>query len=48
MIYGGDPLAGDGLVLNIYADRVELLGRNFIAQGWLDYTATVPLKSAAD
>ena len=48
MIYGGDPLAGDGLVLNIYADRVELLGRNFIAQGWLDYTATVTLKSAAD
>ena len=48
MVFGGDPLAGDGLILNIYADRVELLGRNFIMQGWLDYNAVIPLKSTAE
>ena len=43
MIFGGDPLTGDGLIVNVYADRVEFLGRNFVMQGWLDYKASVPL-----
>ena len=42
--FGGDPLIGDGLVINVYADRVEFLGRNFVMQGWLDYSETVYLK----
>lgn len=48
-VFGGDPLVGDGLIINIYADRVELLGRNFVAQGWLDsFTVTVPLAAAGE
>ena len=43
-VFGGDPLIGDGLIINVYADRVELLGRNFVVQGWLDdFSVTVPL-----
>jgi predicted MPP superfamily phosphohydrolase len=46
-VFGGDPLIGDGLIINVYADRVELLGRNFIMHGWLDdFSVTVPLKTA--
>lgn len=48
LVFGGDPLLGDGLIVNIYADRVEFLGRNFMLQGWLDYTATVPLTVIAE
>ena len=48
-VFTGDPLIGDGLIINIYADRVELLGRNYIAQGWLDsFTVTVPLTYTAE
>lgn len=45
-VFTGDPLIGDGLVINVYADRVEFLGRNFVAGGWLDYTETVTLTPA--
>ena len=47
-VFTGDPLIGDGLVINVYADRVEFLGRNFVAGGWLDYTETVPLTGAVN
>ena len=41
--FTGDPLIGDGLIINVYADRVEFLGRNFVVGGWLDFKETVPL-----
>ena len=47
-VFGGDPLIGDGMVINIYADRVEFLGRNFFMGGWLDYAQTVYLTGAVN
>lgn len=48
LVFGGDPLMGDGLIINIYADRVEFLGRNFITGAWIDFSETVYLKSIAE
>ena len=47
-VFGGDPLIGDGLVINVYADRVEFLGRNFVVGGWIDFTETVPLSGISE
>ena len=45
---GGDPLIGDGLIVNVYADRIEFLGRNFVAGGWLDFKETVYFTGVAE
>lgn len=43
-VTGGNAFIGQGLVINVYADRVELLGRNFAAGSWVrNYSVTVPL-----
>ena len=43
-VTGGNAFIGQGLVINVYADRVELSGRNFALNSWVrDYNVTVPL-----
>jgi 3',5'-cyclic AMP phosphodiesterase CpdA len=45
---GGDPLIGDGLIINVYADRIEFLGRNFVEGGWLDFNQNVYFKGVCE
>lgn len=46
LVFGGDPLLGDGLIVNVYGDRVEFLGRNFLLNTWVGYNVSVPLTGA--
>lgn len=43
-ITGGNAFIGQGLVINVYPNRVELLGRNFAVSNWVrNFSVTVPL-----
>lgn len=38
---GGHVISGGGAVINVYADRVEILGRNFLTRTWFADVKTV-------
>ena len=41
---GGRDVLGQGIVMYVYADRVELRGRNFFLRNWVkNFSVTVPV-----